>query len=99
MVNENLRQAVNFRFPWAAKAADLPHSPLKIRIEMRRGKMCRFGTICPVMTIYELTRDQAVLSASRYSDSGGVQVVPVRMNSSCADLGRGARAPERTART
>ena len=42
--------------------------------------MCRFGTFCPRVTIYELTADQAVLSASRYSDSGGVQVVPVRAN-------------------
>lgn len=42
---------------------------------------------------------QAVLSASRYSDSGGTQPVPVRANSSCAVVGRGDRAPEITART
>lgn len=99
MVNETLPNAVNFALPEAAIAAERGDKVLKSRRKATQGKMCRFGTICPVVTIYELTQIQAVLSASRYSDSGGTQPVPVRANSSCAVLGRGARAPEITART
>jgi len=99
MVNKNLLRAVNFLLSQAAKAADYQRNILKMLMKLANGKMCRFGTFCPRVTIYELTADQAVLSASRYSDSGGIQPLPVRINSSCADLGRGDRAPEITART
>lgn len=61
--------------------------------------MCRFGTNCPIVTMCKQTRTQAVLSVSRNSDSGGTQLVPTREKSSCAEVGRGDRAPEMTART